>query len=497
MDTIQNEGLEASVKASLALADSATQVGDNVSDLVNDANYLTNNDIDIPDKVSDLTNDAGYLVEGDLPIPVMTKETFFALAEKRIRDNAGSGFAEWGKHYESSNHEAINEGMYDAPNTPNALILVRGSEYNPIGVSRSITPIVNANGVSHELDHIGIDSDANRCEISFPDAPDGTKTYDNATGDVIQHADSATAFAAETSTRKVITSRQDYVFLESWHEKISDKGEVYPLGNVQYGASSYKGITLLTRDDGYTRFGEWDTETTGKYAVWDDLSFEEKAIFLSDPDNNIYQDGDDLIQVRYRIRVIEGLGDDWEGTDQVNYRGDGYMCYKQGFYNNALVNPTGKKTTVSDISGPIGDVFDSIHTNSLNNRHLLGNGHYKARNTNDAHAHDGLCFAVPIALVQRRNQGAYHPALNPLGCKKWNRNDDVTSTHWYDGDGTGVLATSTAQCFHNSTHSGNPADIGYRSDTGYIGRDTRPDGKLYDAIYASDVDDLRMSSRRV
>ncbi len=71
-DIIQNEGLEASVIASLEKADSATQTGDNVSDLV---------------------NDAGYLVAGDLPIPVITKETFFALAEKRIRDSVGSGDA--------------------------------------------------------------------------------------------------------------------------------------------------------------------------------------------------------------------------------------------------------------------------------------------------------------------------------------------------------------------------------------------------------------------
>ena len=43
-----------------ALADSAVQPGDNVSDLVNDADYL------IPgDNVSDLINDAGYLIPGD------------------------------------------------------------------------------------------------------------------------------------------------------------------------------------------------------------------------------------------------------------------------------------------------------------------------------------------------------------------------------------------------------------------------------------------------
>ena len=78
------------------------------------------------------------------------------------------------------------------------------------------------------------------------------------------------------------------MFLETWHEKVSDKDEVYPFGNVQYGATSYEGITLTTRDDGYTRFGEWDATTTGEKSVWSGLTDAQRNIYLDDPDNNLY-----------------------------------------------------------------------------------------------------------------------------------------------------------------------------------------------------------------
>src|SRR5690606_14592342 len=53
--------LSSAVHDSLALADSALQPGDNISELVNDANYVASGD-----NVSVLVNDAGYLVAADL-----------------------------------------------------------------------------------------------------------------------------------------------------------------------------------------------------------------------------------------------------------------------------------------------------------------------------------------------------------------------------------------------------------------------------------------------
>ncbi|MDG1858516.1 MAG: hypothetical protein P8I94_05410, partial [Emcibacteraceae bacterium] len=113
---------------------------------------------------------------------------------------------------------------------------------------------------------------------------------------------------------KPLASRQDFVFLEAWHEKISDKDWFCPLGNSQFGASTFEGISGLSNTtiaQGYSAFGEWDTDTKGYGHTWSTMSEAEKLIAIQNPENNIYRDGDDLIQVRYRVRVIKGLGDDW------------------------------------------------------------------------------------------------------------------------------------------------------------------------------------------
>ena len=67
------------------------------------------------------------------------------------------------------------------------------------------------------------------------------------------------------SNPNVITSRQDLSFVECWHEDCSEKGVILPLGNSQYGANTYNGITLSLLTDlgvaqGYSAFGEFDTD---------------------------------------------------------------------------------------------------------------------------------------------------------------------------------------------------------------------------------------------
>lgn len=86
--------------------------------------------------------------------------------------------------------------------------------------------------------------------------------------------------------------------------------------------------------------------------------------------------------------------------------------------------------------------------------------------------------AESIAMVQRRNQGAYEPAINPNGTAEFG-----DSLPWYS---TTDDRATLADCF---TTVGDGSISGAAS--GRIG------GEFYDAIYASDVYDLRMSSRRV
>jgi hypothetical protein len=409
---------------------------------------------------------------------------FNALREQRIRDSDVSGFANWGKHTLSGiDYLPINEGLSTDTTTSNNLRLGKNlGGGNAGGISRTYSAISVVNGVQSTLGSIAAHSQS---VIKFPTAPDGTKTYDSATGLVVTHSSSTIAFASETETNKVITSRQDYAFLESWHEKISDKDVVYPLGNVQYGASTWKGIALTNTlvAQGYSAFGEWDTSTTGYGALWGNLTPDQQAIFLQDSDNNIYSDNGELIQVRYRVRVIEGLGDDWQ---RVLPWVSNELEYEDG---SSKVAPRGHRVNINDFTSGTSWGYAG-ESSSFTNPSYFGKGHFVAqKGTEEYYAHNGLCFAIPIDLVQRRNQGAYHPSFNTNGCAQLGEvNNLVTRRSWYDS-----LASSpsnVAECFTLATLNGN--------GKGNIGKTSgRPDEKFYDAIYASDVQDLRMSSRRV
>ncbi|MCP4984821.1 MAG: hypothetical protein GY928_01790, partial [Colwellia sp.] len=93
---------------------------------------------------------------------------------------------------------------------------------------------------------------------------------------------------------------------------------------------------------------------------------------------------------------------------------------------------------------------------------------------------DGLCVCIPIGFVQRRNSGAYAPTFNPNGCVKF-----VNDKFWYET--AQVNMESVEKCFANAQADGNIAS----------GVSGRPDGKYYDAVYASDIKDLRMSTKRL
>ncbi len=441
------------------------------------------------------TNTAGI----ELAKTIMSKADFFALSEKRIRDNAGSGFAEWGKHDLLASREAVNEGMSLGHPWYNTIVLGNENVAYHSGTSRTGSPIISVNGVLNYVNGVGsTGTGRSPNSITFPPAPDGTKTYDSATGTVVTHATSAIAFAAETATNKVITTRQDFVFLESFHEKISDKDVVYPLGNVQYGASTWEGISLSTSlvAQGYSAFGEWDTTTTGRGITWSTLSAADKVKFLQDSENNIYNDDGELIQVRYRVRVVEGLGDEWGNVDpQSTYTGNaGSLNY--AYYNHIL--PKGHLTTNIDIGGSrqyLGS-GDSIASSS---GLPFGSGAFQSRHAN---GHNGLCFALPIALVQRLNQGGYHPVYNPEGCSTFWKNDGGfdSGRRWYEA--LSKSPSSTSECFYfgNTQTSGDVAPFvatwaGVISG-GSSGRPTSSPFLYYDAIYAGQVQDLRTSSNR-
>ena len=438
----------------------------------------------------------------------MTKAEFFA----RMEENKGySGFKHWGKHnnYASS----VNEGLWNSDY--NAIFqssLWMGKEDGSTGISETTHPVAVVNGATLAIKQV-VSASTDYNQIKLPDAPDGTKTYDSATGIVTQHASAAEAFEAETATNTVITSRKDLVLLESWHEVLDNK--VSPLGNVQYGASTWEGIALSNNvsPQGYAAFGEWDTVTKGYEAVWSSLTPSQQSKFIQDPLNNIYSDNGVLIQVKYRIRVIEGLGDSWRmvGNDahntairfsdelRVKPRGkqpsilggdlDGWGAVTgERSYGWFVGKDSSERTLTAEKEGNIKGLYSALTTNSAG----TGLGTLSA---DDFYGYKGECHLIQIGLVQRRNIGGHDKSLNPNGTSKFWNSDNTTAAAYTWEHASAKKPNSMADCF--AIGNPNASGIFVNSGQGKIGTGDsgRPNGSGYhDAIYASDVQDLRMSS---
>ncbi|MBE0367641.1 hypothetical protein [Pseudoalteromonas aurantia] len=317
-------------------------------------------------------------------------------------------------------------------------------------------------------------------------------------------------------TESVITSRKDLVLLETWHEKIADKDIVFPLGNVQFEGviSEAGGVPVWPIDitfgipKSYSAFGDWDSKTEGRGARWSTISESERKHFIDNPDNNIYFDSKvgELIQVRYRIRVIEGLGEDWDYpvrfarnssktglTDELSFRNNVFSVKPKGMRENIVQDLD--KDYPTDSGGLVG----FYTTAEYRNNHVVGDAGLYATATYHSAPYSvaGTSpYVLPIALVQRMNQGAYHPSYNPMGTKPITNDygDQRTSALWYNVFGTNkdhVISTSAMfdprVFLSNSGHIGHPYGFEGRSDQ----------YKYYDAIYAGQVEDLRLNANKL
>jgi len=282
-------------------------------------------------------------------------------------------------------------------------------------------------------------------------------------------------------------SRTDLIFTETWEEDITEKDFVYPYGNTQYLGTDIDGLTgiaagTFTGASTYSLFGNWQSASAlvGKGYVWSALNILQKVAFCSNPANKIKWDGNIPIQTRTRTRVVLGFGDEWN-----NYElgGFGTLQYSTAF----KVNPKGKLTTIST------DLAQSTYYFAGTDTYGQAQGAWQSSNTSVAY--EGKCYALPVALVHRRNQGAYHPVFNANGSANHRNAYNDGSKPWYDGDAISENATSIASMFTKYSNSGVLQDAS-TSGNGAIGSTeiARPDGLFYDQIHEGDIIDLRMSA---
>ena len=301
-------------------------------------------------------------------------------------------------------------------------------------------------------------------------------------------------------------SRTDLTFLESWHEDTSEKGVLYDLGNVQYkGTISTGSAGTFIGEETYSLFGNWqaDSALVGNSIDIATLTTAQLEDFIGNPENNCYYDGDKLIQVRYRVRTIAGLGDEWYNVDTQAYTTSSASLtnFLRTSSAGGYIEVKGKLAAIAeDISGDSANSFSSF-------KNLIGDidyseGVFNGTSVYNTAANDTTCYnsrlsALPIALVHRRNQGAYHPVFNSNGTGIFYNIDGTTDREFWYQSGTKTI-DSIAKCFDIGTTNvaGDVSpyvdgSIGAIDDAPWNGR---PDSLFYDQIAEGDITDLRSSA---
>lgn len=399
---------------------------------------------------------------------------------------AASGFVNFGKH--RTDVENINEGMFVNLATPNLLQWGRTGS-NSTGSSLTNFAVTSIAGIVSEL--LGVSGDGINvgCNIKFPEAPDGTVTFNNVTGAIVTHVDAATAFAfadANTDT-EVVIERMDMFGAEYFLEEVSQSNPyVYPKGMIQSQATTMNGIATgsSNRPTTYYAVYDGDTGSRGLGVNFYALTHSQKKAVVSDETNNIFMLNDGrLVQWRMRQRTIAGAGNgDWQ-TLPINATPTATLAFKSSI---AWVNPQGQNDDVGTSLVNTANLRSggfSMYKNILIDKGGLGHAVVTASDS-DSTAVNGECYFQVWGVVPRLNQGAYHPSFNPMGAGQWNSIIGYGRA-WYDS--TVNEPTNTSQAFHESSSNSEIGRPRYqRNFDGVIGGSSgRPDGRFYDAVYAS------------
>lgn len=99
---------------------------------------------------------------------------------------AASGFVHFGKSLDGGSELAINEGLSTALTVSNLLFMGR-RESDGVGGSKTPQPHVNIAGFVTEVCDLNYFGIAERNHIKFPEAPNGTVTYDSADGSIVNY----------------------------------------------------------------------------------------------------------------------------------------------------------------------------------------------------------------------------------------------------------------------------------------------------------------------
>ncbi|HHG3213543.1 TPA: hypothetical protein ACPVX2_000031 [Vibrio parahaemolyticus] len=300
----------------------------------------------------------------------------------------------------------------------------------------------------------------------------------NATGSSILVHEVSVSLATE----EVVINRVDLFGFEYFLEEISKANPfVYPYGCIQSKLTSIEGIATKESNRPITYYSVFDGDTTSKgkgVDFWAATDAQKRAL-VSNPDHNIYLlDDGRLVQWRVRQRTIAGAGNGkWFRTNPNIREANGIFRWAD---SNATVSGRRVRaqgsldsSTAFCETGADGwySPTDWVAYNDRPNKGVFSL-------TTQSDLGEGVnreCYFLVCGVVPRLNQGAYHPSFNPMGA---NRFLDSTGAwdEWFNV--TAGYVNSPLDCFTKIVEGG--GDI--QSGAAVCGR---PDGKFYDAIYAS------------
>ncbi|AOT08265.1 hypothetical protein [Pseudoalteromonas luteoviolacea] len=400
----------------------------------------------------------------------MRKVEFEALRQLNLEKYAASGFVSFGSHYHSPPfYNKTNEGLWTDLTLPN--ILVSGpSDYGiSHGKSNSKAPVIHIAGVITKIANLS-SANAEQAIFKFAEAEHGARTYDTATGVSVTHSSQTIAFASETETNKVIANRADVWGFESFLREINDEDPfVYKHGLIQSHAPDINSVATaddMVRPASYFAWFKGDETSRGRGVNWQAASESQRIRIANDPENNIYFDDatSKFYQWCVRGRSFSGIGNgDWECLDVANYNGFiGFRSSKSMITAQGSNSDSGAAFTNNNVGLYAAELFDSFHDKSPMIR-----GVYSAFDNTNSFSE---CYFIVCGTINRLNSGVYHISLNPFGAAL--AADGKTFSE------TGVSLTTTADCFDTQKILSGSGSIASN-------KSGRPDGRFYDAIYAS------------
>lgn len=474
VDFLGPDGTVVTLKTYHKLTKEISDVGGNT-----DAITIVSNNIDaVKDvhanmpAVKNVSDNMDEIKQVNLGTVGLSQSHFELIRAQNNEEFAASGFVHLGNHESGKEVSKFKPGLYTSLTTPNKLLLGKAGG---VGGSKVDNAVINAAGVLFYL--------PNEFEIKFPQAPDGTVTYDKSNGEVKNHPDSATAFGyagIDPANREVVTDRVDMWGFEPFLEEVSvAKPFIYNHGIINDAPATIDGIATSSSarpDTYYARFNG-DTTSKGKGLNFFALSSANQKKVLSNPKHNLYYlDDGRLVQWRLRQRTIAGAGNgDWYNVDSTLSS----LMFRNG---RSFVVAQGSGDTVSTFA----DSGAARYIAPDNSANILGGKAEKGQfvPVTSAPAVNNECYFLVCGTVNRLNQGAYHPSFNPMGTNSiWHKDNSTDGKYpWYSTNAKQL--TSKADSFKFGITNSSTAFV--FSEHGNISStiSQRPDRRFYDAIYA-------------